>query len=95
MTVGFIDRQSPLGKIYESRKDANKFYQGARFYSAPQVAALLLGAGLGSLGFCQTIFGVPGGDEAGYDVREGYGEGAFVVVSGSSCAESEAKAREP
>jgi SAM-dependent methyltransferase len=79
--VGFIDKDTALGKLYESRKDTNKFYQNARFYSAPQVAALLLGAGLRELRFSQTIFGVSDHDAAAYDIRDGHGDGAFVVAS--------------
>jgi SAM-dependent methyltransferase len=80
--VGFIDKESALGKLYAARKDTDKFYKDARFYSSPEIAAFFREAGLGELRFCQTIFGVPGDDPAAYDVREGHGEGAFVAVSG-------------
>jgi len=78
---GFIDRNSALGRIYESRKDTNKFYRQARFYSADQVADCTRQAGFGELIFSQTILGLPA-DSLDFDmVRDGYEEGAFVVLS--------------
>ena len=32
MIIGFIDRDSVLGRFYESRKNANKFYREAQFF---------------------------------------------------------------
>jgi hypothetical protein len=58
------------------------FYQDARFYSVEEVATWVKGTGFGSLRFCQTVFGVPGHVSSDYlEVREGYGNGAFVVLS--------------
>lgn len=78
--IGFIDRESALGRLYESRKDTDKFYKEAHFYSVPEVAALVHEMGFGELRFCQTIFGLPNDDETAYEVRDGYGEGAFVAI---------------
>jgi len=39
LILGFIDRSSALGRLYESRKEADKFYRYAHFYTAAQVAA--------------------------------------------------------
>ncbi len=79
--IGFIDKESALGQLYESRKDTDKFYAEAHFYSAPEIAALVGQAGFAELRFCQTIVGLPGNSTVVYQTREGYGAGAFVVVS--------------
>ncbi|MEW6651466.1 MAG: methyltransferase domain-containing protein [Chloroflexota bacterium] len=79
--IGFIDKDSALGQIYESRKDQNKFYKEAHFYSVPEIVAFLRQVGFGQMQFRQTIMGLPNSSETAYRVHEGYGEGAFVVIS--------------
>ncbi len=81
LILGFIDRDSVLGKLYESRKESDEFYHQARFYSAAQVADHVLQVGFDRLEFCQTLFGLPRETPEIEPVREGYGEGAFVVLS--------------
>jgi SAM-dependent methyltransferase len=84
LILGFIDRDSPLGQLYVSRKEADPFYRQAHFYSVGQVANYARQVGFGNIEFCQTIFGLPGetsGDIETLPVRAGYGEGAFVVLS--------------
>jgi len=44
------------------------------------VSAYTRDVGFGDLRFCQTIRGVPGSSICSYQVRDGYGEGAFVVL---------------
>jgi len=80
--VGFIDKNSRLGRRYQARAAANPFYRRARFFSAGEVAALLTNAGFSDLAFGQTLFRDPGDMTDVDPVREGYGEGAFVVVRG-------------
>jgi SAM-dependent methyltransferase len=81
LIVGFIDRNSALGQLYESRKESDEFYHQARFYSAPQVGAYTLQVGFDRLEFCQTLFGLPRERPEIEPVRDGYGEGAFVVLN--------------
>ena len=81
LIVGFIDRDSALGKLYESRKENDEFYHQARFYSAAQVADHVLQAGFDRLAFCQSLSGLPRETPEMEPVRSGYGEGAFVVLS--------------
>ncbi len=73
--IGFIDRNSDLGRVYESRQASDPFYRHARFYSVAQVAEWTRQVGFDGFKFCQTIFDFPRETK----VREGYGEGAFVV----------------
>ena len=79
--LGFIDRASTLGQLYERRKDSDSFYKEATFYTVPAVAGLVQQAGFERLQFSQTIFGLPGEGVPFLDIRDGYGEGAFVVVA--------------
>lgn len=76
--VAFIDKDSVLGKKYESSKHKSVFYQEARFYSVFEVESLLRQAGFKNFLFRQTIFRQDLDCED--VVKEGYGEGSFVVI---------------
>ena len=80
VVIGFIDKESPLGKAYEQRRDDSRFYRDARFHTVDEVSDALKTAGFIRLVFVQTLF--PGEDEAvsGQNPAEGHGDGAFVVV---------------
>ena len=81
LIIGFINRNSELGSLYEQRKEASMFYRDARFYSIKEVASWVEEAGFGSLRFCETLFDGPTEFSArGLEVREGYSNGAFVVL---------------
>ena len=78
--VGFIDRESTLGKVYEQRKQDNEFYRQATFLSVDEVVSHLQQAGFRDFVFRQTIFQNPEEMKQSAPVRPGYGEGSFVVV---------------
>lgn len=80
--VGFIDREGPFGRRYEEKRGESAFYRDARFHSAREVAALMRRAGFTGLTARQTLFGDPEAIKAPDPVREGYGEGGFVVIRG-------------
>jgi SAM-dependent methyltransferase len=80
LVIGLIDRESPFGMVYEEHKCEHRFYRDATFRSAREAAAFLENAGFRSLSFCQTIFRNPAGMDRPDPVREGHGEGGFVVV---------------
>jgi SAM-dependent methyltransferase len=87
LIIGFINRNSELGRFYESRKKASIFYGQARFYSAEDVGKWVQEAGFASLRFYQTLFGGPSEfSKENLEVREGYGDGAFVVLSAINAA---------
>jgi SAM-dependent methyltransferase len=81
LVLGFIDRRSLMGRAYEARKETSTFYREARFYAADEVATMVRQAGFTGLAFSQTLLGPDVDHPGACDVREGYGEGAFVVVS--------------
>jgi ubiquinone/menaquinone biosynthesis C-methylase UbiE len=80
LTVGFIDRNSALGISYQKHKQDSTFFKTARFYSAAEVKDLLQTVGFESLRFCQTIFKRLDRIEKQESIKDGYGEGSFVVV---------------
>ncbi len=78
--VGFIDKESPLGHLYQIHEDENPFYKVADFYLVYGVISYLLENDFGNLHFTQTIFhGLSEINEI-EQVKEGYGEGSFVVI---------------
>ncbi len=81
LIIGFINRNSELGRLYESRKETSAFYRDARFYSVEEVAGRVREAGFRSLRFCETLFGdAPQRGSGNLEVRDGYANGAFVVL---------------
>ena len=53
--VGFINRESPLGKEYEKKKQKSPFYKKAHFFSPLEVQELLLKAGFKNFDFAFTL----------------------------------------
>lgn len=78
--LGFIDKESPIGRLYQKYKDQNPFYKIADFYSVNEVTQHLKQAGFDCFHFTQTIFhNLPEIKEV-EPVKEWYGEGSFVVI---------------
>lgn len=77
LIVGFIDRESPLGRQYALRKKQSRFYQEATFYSVGELEALLTMAGFSGFIYRQALFP----EETSHPmVQEGHGSGSFVVI---------------
>jgi ubiquinone/menaquinone biosynthesis C-methylase UbiE len=79
--VGMTDRNSSLGRIYESKKENSKFYRHAHFYSVEQVLEWLKRVEYADIRICQTIFKTPENLTSIEPIKEGYGECGFIVVS--------------
>lgn len=77
LVVGFIDRESELGRIYDQKKEQSSFYRAATFYSASEVETLLINAGFSGVSYRQTL--LPG-ETTNLSVVEGHGSGGFVVI---------------
>ncbi|BAS26551.1 type 11 methyltransferase [Limnochorda pilosa] len=82
LLVGFVDRESPLGRRYEAHKAGHPFYSVATFFSAREVEELLRAAGLESVEFRQTLFSELDELTGPEPTLDGHGQGSFVVVSG-------------
>ena len=80
VVIGFIEKESALGKLYQGRKADSQYYGEASFHTVAEVIRVLELPGFGDLSFSQTLFSEK--DEAGgvQVVKAGYGEGSFVVV---------------
>ena len=76
--VGFVDRDSELGRQYSRKRDRSRFYKEAGFLSAPEVLAYLRKVGFGIEKINQTL--VPGQPRA---ILNGSGKGAFIGVRGT------------
>ncbi|MDH4164598.1 MAG: methyltransferase domain-containing protein [Nitrospirota bacterium] len=78
--IGFVDRDSSLGREYLERKDKSVFYRDATFYSVSDIITQLEKAGFRDHRFRQTLFRPPADLTETEPVRPGHGEGSFVVV---------------
>jgi ubiquinone/menaquinone biosynthesis C-methylase UbiE len=79
--IGMLDKDSPLGKLYEMKKQDTKFFKGASFYAVNQVLEWLQIAEYNHVQILQTIFHNPEEITTVELVKEGHGEGLFVVIS--------------
>lgn len=82
LVIGFVDRESLLGRGYQKRKGKSAFYKDATFYSVGEIIDHLKLAGFGDFSFRQTIFKPLDQMDDVDAVKEGYGQGSFVVVRG-------------
>ena len=81
LVVGFIDRDSALGRQYAARKDRDPFYRHARFYSAEEVSWQMEIVGfdipVASQTICCSSEGIILQQQP---IKSGHGEGSFVVL---------------
>ncbi len=75
--VGFVDKNSELGKTYRKNQNQSTFYSQAVFFSVQEVQDLLQAAGFKDIRIRQTLF--PGDLQRR---EEGFGTGAFVSLKG-------------
>ncbi len=80
--IGFIDREGPLGRRYEEKRDESAFYEPAQFHTAREMIRLLEATGFEDIRAWQTLFSDPETMTEPDPVREGHGEGGFVVLRG-------------
>jgi SAM-dependent methyltransferase len=80
LIIGFIDKDSPLGELYQQRKKESVFYAVATFYSVTDIISQLRKVGFKGFDFVQTIFHNLAEISGIEPTKEGYGEGSFVVV---------------
>jgi len=78
--VGFVDGSSPLGKLYQSRKERSVFYGAATFFSTEEILALLQESGFRRTRVVQTVFGSLPEITTIQEPRDGWGVGGFVAI---------------
>lgn len=82
LVVGFIDRESALGRSYEQKQEQSVFYRDATFYSVSDLVVLLHRTGFADFSYWQTL--LPG-EPPDVIVHEGFGAGGFVVIRAQKC----------
>jgi len=80
LVIGFVDHGSPTGRAYLAQQAHKDFYHDAIFYTSDQVERLVSAAGFHDHCWAQTLFHPPEKITEIETLRQGYGEGAFVVV---------------
>ena len=77
---GFIDKNSRVGRLYQKNKEKSIWYRLAEFYSVGEVIGLLDANGFKDYIFRQTILSTLDDIKEVEEIKEGYGEGSFVVI---------------
>jgi ubiquinone/menaquinone biosynthesis C-methylase UbiE len=80
LVVAELDGDTELVRMYDQYREQDIFYRSARFRSATNILSFIEQAGFQIQDIRQTIFGDPSALKAPDAVRQGFGEGAFVVV---------------
>jgi len=80
LIIGFVDKDSSLGKLYQQHKEKSLFYKIATFYSVKEVVYNLNKVGFKEFNFKQTIFHSLNEIQNVEPVKENYGQGSFVVI---------------
>jgi ubiquinone/menaquinone biosynthesis C-methylase UbiE len=81
LIIGFIDKESIIGKFYEERKPESIFYKQANFYTPKRIIAELKQLKFKDLQFSQTLFHALDDIKEFEPAKPGYGEGSFVLVN--------------
>ena len=80
IVVGFVDKESVIGKAYLTAKEKSLFYKEAEFYSVREVRSFLKEAGFIVKEVRQTLFGKLSGITEVQQHRKGSGKGGFIAV---------------
>jgi ubiquinone/menaquinone biosynthesis C-methylase UbiE len=80
--VGFVDKNTLLGNLYQEKKDKNVFYRIADFYTSKEIINYMKKTAFGSFQTYQTIFKPLSEINKIEPVEKGYGKGGFVGISG-------------
>ena len=80
LIIGFVDENSPIGKLYLEHRKESLFYQDAIFFGTEEVYELLQKTGFEIKETYQTIFGKLDEIKHIQETLEGYGKGSFVVI---------------
>jgi len=78
--IGFVDKNSPIGKSYLVNKDKSIFYKDAVFFGTKEPLELLNNTGFKTNNIYQTVFGKLDEISTVQNVLSGYGKGSFIVI---------------
>lgn len=80
LIIAFVDKDSPVGKMYSENKDKSLFYKDAIFRGTEELYEILKMEGFTLENTYQTIIGEMDEISKIQDVKNGYGQGSFVVI---------------
>ena len=78
--LGFVDKESSLGKLYLEVKEKDIFYKDAVFYSTEEVYNHLQNNNFRIINTFQTVFGQLNEISNIQQPEDGHGKGSFVVT---------------
>ncbi|MBN2482153.1 MAG: class I SAM-dependent methyltransferase [Bacteroidales bacterium] len=78
--VGFVDKNSPVGKTYLRHKEESIFYKDAEFFSTEDIYHFLWYNNFKIDQTCQTVFGSLDEVNEIQQPEKGSGKGSFVVI---------------
>ncbi|MBN2426362.1 MAG: class I SAM-dependent methyltransferase [Calditrichaceae bacterium] len=81
LIIGFVDKDSPVGKTYRKFQHESVFYRDAIFYSTEEIIGFMQEAGFKDFNYTQTIFNKLNEINKVEPYTQGYGNGSFVVIS--------------
>lgn len=80
LIIGFVDKDSPIGKVYLEHKDESVFYKDATFFRTEDLFEILLSTGFKIDNIYQTVFGHLNEIDEVQDALTGFGKGSFIVI---------------
>ena len=89
LIIGFVDKNSPVGKIYLQYKDESLFYKEAVFLSTEEVYNTLKDSGFEIESTIQTVFGILDSINQIQEPEKGYGKGSFIVIKAIKCEKND------
>ena len=83
LIVGEINKDSQLGRLYETKKEKSAFYKIATFYSSDEIIGMFDEVGIRYLESYQTLLQPLAFPEMEEEPVKGYDGGGFVVIVGN------------
>jgi len=80
LIIGFVDKDSPVGKEYLKNKEKSLFYKDATFYSTKDIFELLWEQNFTIKKTYQTVFGTLQQVNEIQRSEKGFSKGSFVVI---------------
>ncbi len=81
LIMGFIEKNSSLGVLYQTEKKNAAFYKVAKYYTVSETTELLYDAGFRQFEYMQTLFGKNLEEIKSKQIpKEGYGNGSFISI---------------
>ena len=81
LVMGFVDKDSPVGKKYLEHREESVFYKDAVFYGTDELIGMMEKTGFGIREIHQTVFGELEQVRSVQESLKGYGKGSFVVIA--------------